>query len=959
MLSLQELLNPIPPASQPLVNRFNTSNLSESRGRMIGDLNSQTPTASPPPSLRREPPSTPQHRNSPPPAALNISPHAIPSISQFESTLLSTQNDIRLNNKTKLNILYHYKRDTILEYPRTSNSPQDSVGHLLELSPNQWSNPRLSFAYSQGPPKGQTKEGSHVYCRLLRNDETGEEVPCRESHYTYQEAAKTPHTQVTQESFKLRVQQVQRLQSAGPAEQALLEKSLSYYRAYKVLGCLGPSAPSADQSGTVSPTEWAAQLEKFRRGAKPKSTCNGRLIFDYNYEGRAFIRCEHFSARPGGARDHLCSFEVSNGLYDTDYLEALFEDDGDAISEYENAAMDEGYGPLVSCTNVANFNTQKLNCPCEHRAQDGELILAEMLHLPCGSTVRCFEPLEAYREACPRVLIVCRGAHRHPVPLPTKTPRPIRKELFSLLERLDEDLPDLTPRRFLRHPVTLAYLQQCFPEIVNPTVAHLHVSLANRDHIKAFILQVQKSSFPNGTGWQGLQNIKDEQDTLLPPEQHYIRIIEEIPLDGMPVHEEDELDHELLVDPRRTLRIVICMTPTQSRRLSSAQYLQSDIAFKRVAGFLEFELGGLDNNSQTAITYCRAYLNRQTAAAHQIVLERINSLVEGDTGAPLKWRHLHANSLTEYTGIVHWVGDQHGGQAKGIGLYLQAVAQNLGARRDLHESHRLLRQLDPYDHLRRLYRLCVTHVQRNIHETSTPEDIKNKMRSLMCIEHPDFDGCLRAIALEGGKPAADWVQNKVSCKFALPAICWQKSMIPKAIWRVGDTTSNIIESLHADVNKEGKFCSLVGGVKKGLRFDTMKVQSLEVFEDFGIRPSYRSGHKSESIAMGIKRTMNRRLKGLYRKDAEIDKANKRLRLSLRKATAASEQLRRVREGRQENGTTSSNEATLVRKEKAASEAYDVALGHSVALLRQGSGRKHVALPLDVAENMGLAPGQPY
>lgn len=41
-------------------------------------------------------------------------------------------------------------------------------------------------------------------------------------------------------------------------------------------------------------------------------------------------------------------------------------------------------------------------------------------------------------------------------------------------------------------------------------------------------------------------------------------------------------------------RMIICMSPEASRMLHSVQYLQSDIGFKRVIGFKEFELGGLD-----------------------------------------------------------------------------------------------------------------------------------------------------------------------------------------------------------------------------------------------------------------------------------------------------------------------------------------------------------------------------
>lgn len=127
-----------------------------------------------------------------------------------------------------------------------------------------------------------------------------------------------------------------------------------------------------------------------------------------------------------------------------------------------------------------------------------------MIRLKCRSTFRCFEPIEEYREACPRVLVVCRHEHAHPIPLPTKTPPSIRAEIFSILHILDQDLPDITPRRLLRHAVTFAYLQNRLPNIPQPTLADLHVSLANREHIKAYILQAQARCFPDGTGWKGV-----------------------------------------------------------------------------------------------------------------------------------------------------------------------------------------------------------------------------------------------------------------------------------------------------------------------------------------------------------------------------------------------------------------------------------------------------------------------
>ena len=41
-------------------------------------------------------------------------------------------------------------------------------------------------------------------------------------------------------------------------------------------------------------------------------------------------------------------------------------------------------------------------------------------------------------------------------------------------------------------------------------------------------------------------------------------------------------------------------------------------------------------------------------------------------------------------------------------------------------------------------------------------------------------------------------------------------------------TSNLIESVHADVNQEGVGCTLVGTVIKGQAFDIMKMKNLKV-----------------------------------------------------------------------------------------------------------------------------------
>jgi hypothetical protein len=91
----------------------------------------------------------------------------------------------------------------------------------------------------------------------------------------------------------------------------------------------------------------------------------------------------------------------------------------------------------------------------------------------------------------------------------------------------------------------------------------------------------------------GLCYLKECQDRDLVPELHYIQYVGEISVGTLAIHEDDDPN-----EMGESLRIIVCMTKESSRRLLRAQYVQSDIAFKRVAGFLEFEIGGWNENAK-------------------------------------------------------------------------------------------------------------------------------------------------------------------------------------------------------------------------------------------------------------------------------------------------------------------------------------------------------------------------
>ncbi|KAJ7218166.1 hypothetical protein C8J57DRAFT_1095711, partial [Mycena rebaudengoi] len=760
-----------------------------------------------------------------------------------------------------------------------------------------WQNPAQNFAYSQGKPNGQTLDGKYVHVSVLI-DSLGKKVPCVESHSTL------PHIRASREDVKERLQNNRdhRLQCSSPKRDIFLH-TVSFIAALERYGCRWK------HSAHTQVLSCEEQQQKERRGIyrhqtqrgyrKPDSDepiCEGRIVFDYNRADQPYISCEYYDRNTNQA--HFHDFNITNGSYDIDYLEAVFCGDQQETARIEEDAYACGYGPLVDCTSVSNFSTQKAFCPISHRNADREeLEQPLMLHLSCHSKFRVFTPLPSYRRACPFVLIVTKGEHPHPVPLPTKTPPSIRNELMVLLENLGPDLPDLTPRRLLRHPILKTFLATKFPSIICPTLSDWHVSLANRDHLKAYILHALELHFPFGTDWMGMIHLKEVQDSKLPKESHYIRRIIAIDDQDCPPLGEDE-DEDALGPGAKgdKLCIIICMTPEASRRLlSSGRYLQSDIGFKRIVGYKEFELAGMERDSNTSIIFCRVYLNRMTADAHRRVFEQIDAILFEDTGHRLQWRHLHALSQNDSSGllVLSWVGDQHRGQAKGLGLYLQSVAAKLPRRKDLYED-RYIQDLGPYDHLHRLFRVCVIHFFRLIKTCPVPENVRTLMRSLVCMEHGDWDGTIKSICDLGGKPAQDWIKNKQSSQFVFEGICWAKSFIPRDIWEAGDSNSNVVEIVHQDVNREGLHCTLLGAHAKAQSFDTVKMNTLRIYEGFGITPSYRTRHISENAFLNLKRRDNQSQRVLAADELKMERFKQKLQTALDKLVRAE----RVVEGKQ-------------------------------------------------------------
>ena len=88
------------------------------------------------------------------------------------------------------------------------------------------------------------------------------------------------------------------------------------------------------------------------------------------------------------------------------------------------------------------------------------------------------------------------------------------------------------------------------------------------------------------------------QDKTLEPDHQYIQRMEKFSLEGVDIDEDDDPE-DCDGGVRNFIHVIVCMTPVNSQRLLRAQFVESDIAFKHVSGFLEFEIGGLENGSWT------------------------------------------------------------------------------------------------------------------------------------------------------------------------------------------------------------------------------------------------------------------------------------------------------------------------------------------------------------------------
>lgn len=111
--------------------------------------------------------------------------------------------------------------------------------------------------------------------------------------YTNIDELKEPHIHASAEVLAQRLQADQNARhSKSSPQQLLFRKTCGYFTALKSQGCSGPPHERTVYIGddTQKHKEHLEDIQRRQRGHPSKAKCDGRLLFEYDHAGHAFIR---------------------------------------------------------------------------------------------------------------------------------------------------------------------------------------------------------------------------------------------------------------------------------------------------------------------------------------------------------------------------------------------------------------------------------------------------------------------------------------------------------------------------------------------------------------------------------------------------------------------------------------------------------------------------------------------
>ncbi|PKY50161.1 hypothetical protein RhiirA4_466489 [Rhizophagus irregularis] len=167
------------------------------------------------------------------------------------------------------------------------------------------------------------------------------------------------------------------------------------------------------------------------------------------------------------------------------------------------------------------------------------------------------------------------------------------------------------------------------------------------------------------------------------------------------------------------------------------------------------------------------------------------SVMKEDTNSEICFHHIDGKEI----GCI--LADTHSKQALGLEQYLNNRYSYLSAIK----------------HLKHIYKICLIHFNRNIRQKSEiPTEIKRIMYAISHLEtKAEVLNVLEQIKLTQNKQAIDWVNDK-SKKWVLANIFKAFTLMPIKTWNFTRFDTNVSESAHANVNRDGISLLLFGAI---------------------------------------------------------------------------------------------------------------------------------------------------
>ncbi|KAL4064574.1 hypothetical protein J3A83DRAFT_4167974 [Scleroderma citrinum] len=485
--------------------------------------------------------------------------------------------------------------------------------------------------------------------------------------------------------------------------------------------------------------------------------------------------------------------------------------------------------------NYLFINKQRFLLAYLHHSHDGTLRHGTLLKwiFKCKATFNVYVPQDL--DKCPWVAVICKNPHHHPAPAPLRTPPAIVAVFREILLDMNWQLADAMPHHIMLDSGFMQGLQQAVgwsSMQSSPALSELHPSLANLDHICHLIDTLQVEKYPEGTSFKGNGCVCNLMKNEVENGRCYVCCAE---------------SH--ILSNRSTFDLIICMSPAMSLQLLQAVQFSIDTSFKHLCAWQEFKIESWDHQHMHSVVSACTFTTSQSAEAHHILFRCIFEIAQQDTNLPVKFHHIHK------CGIEAVIADGHKGQGLGLGRYCVELCQGMEDFCSIEHDH-WLKDLDPYDQLKRFYRLCVIHFLRNLvplWNAVTPE-VYGAMLSLSSFEaQSDLEMTLRTIQT-GGRKAKAWLKDKImGTKFALPALYFPKSLIPCDIWKACPTTTNSNEQSHRNINCDGTSLTVLGGIMCTRDYDDRMDASINMHAIYGIHPRDSATTHTHHISQSISR----------------------------------------------------------------------------------------------------------